>query len=164
MFTIFSQVSVFNKKSMKKKELLGWFSLGSRNTSEEETAHWEDMMECKGEPVQRWHVLMEPWFYINRLQTRKKKINFPQGLKKRLPRIYTLLQMVKLVLLKMLRSESVPLSHLEKKVRFFPIWPIWQRHLHCMFCFGTLKLNSYLASILKEIDVFILERLFLSWS
>ncbi|XP_059140694.1 synaptotagmin-16-like isoform X2 [Physella acuta] len=52
-------VSVYNKKSMKKKEMIGWFSLGMNSSGEEESAHWLDMRESKGEQVCRWHVLLE---------------------------------------------------------------------------------------------------------
>ncbi|XP_046545370.1 synaptotagmin-14-like isoform X5 [Haliotis rubra] len=52
-------VSVYNKKSMKKKEMIGWFSLGMNCSGEEEGSHWSDMRESKGEQVCRWHVLLE---------------------------------------------------------------------------------------------------------
>ncbi|XP_070179858.1 synaptotagmin-14-like isoform X2 [Littorina saxatilis] len=52
-------VSVYNKKSMKKKEMIGWFSLGQNSSGEEESSHWADMRESKGEEVCRWHVLLE---------------------------------------------------------------------------------------------------------
>ncbi|XP_048259170.1 synaptotagmin-14-like isoform X3 [Haliotis rufescens] len=52
-------VSVYNKKSMKKKEMIGWFSLGMNCSGEEEGSHWVDMRESKGEQVCRWHVLLE---------------------------------------------------------------------------------------------------------
>ncbi|CAE1322438.1 SYT14_16 [Acanthosepion pharaonis] len=52
-------VSVYNKRSMKRKEMIGWFSLGMKSSGEEEQSHWNDMRESKGEQVQRWHVLLE---------------------------------------------------------------------------------------------------------
>ncbi|KAK7487111.1 hypothetical protein BaRGS_00021606 [Batillaria attramentaria] len=52
-------VSVYNKKSMKKKEMIGWFSLGQNSSGEEESSHWADMRESKGDEVCRWHVLLE---------------------------------------------------------------------------------------------------------
>ncbi|GFO22555.1 synaptotagmin-16 [Plakobranchus ocellatus] len=52
-------VSVYNKKSMKKKEMVGWFSMGMNSSGEEESAHWQDMRESKGEQVCRWHILLE---------------------------------------------------------------------------------------------------------
>lgn len=51
--------SVYNKKSMKKKEMIGWFSLGQNSSGEEESSHWTDMRESKGDEVCRWHVLLE---------------------------------------------------------------------------------------------------------
>ena len=52
-------VSVYNKRSMKKKEMIGWFSLGLNSSGEEELSHWTDMRENKGDQVCRWHVLLE---------------------------------------------------------------------------------------------------------
>ncbi|KAK3093762.1 hypothetical protein FSP39_019841 [Pinctada imbricata] len=52
-------VSVYNKRSMKKKDMIGWFSLGLNSSGEEEQSHWSDMRESKGEQVCRWHVLLE---------------------------------------------------------------------------------------------------------
>lgn len=52
-------VSVYNKKSMKKKEMIGWFALGLNSSGEEESSHWTDMRESKGDNVCRWHVLLE---------------------------------------------------------------------------------------------------------
>ncbi|KAK6183281.1 hypothetical protein SNE40_010790 [Patella caerulea] len=53
-------VSVYNKKNMKKKEMIGWFSLGMNSSGEEEQGHWSDMRESKGgDQVCRWHVLLE---------------------------------------------------------------------------------------------------------
>ncbi|XP_013386505.1 synaptotagmin-14 [Lingula anatina] len=53
-------VSVYNKRSMKRKEMIGWFSLGMNSSGEEEISHWNDMRESRGETVCRWHVLLEP--------------------------------------------------------------------------------------------------------
>ncbi|XP_052270221.1 synaptotagmin-14-like isoform X2 [Dreissena polymorpha] len=52
-------VSVYNKKSMKKKEMIGWFALGLNSSGEEENSHWTDMRESKGDNICRWHVLLE---------------------------------------------------------------------------------------------------------
>ncbi|XP_048734981.2 synaptotagmin-14-like isoform X4 [Ostrea edulis] len=52
-------VSVYNKRSMKKKDMIGWFALGLNSSGEEEQAHWTDMRESKGDQVCRWHVLLE---------------------------------------------------------------------------------------------------------
>ncbi|XP_035680834.1 uncharacterized protein LOC118418846 isoform X2 [Branchiostoma floridae] len=36
--------SVYNKRGMKRKEMIGWFSLGLNNSGEEELNHWQDML------------------------------------------------------------------------------------------------------------------------
>ncbi|XP_047104453.1 synaptotagmin-14 [Schistocerca piceifrons] len=52
-------VSVYSKRSMKRKEMIGWFSLGLNSSGEEELAHWNDMRGVHGEQICRWHVLVE---------------------------------------------------------------------------------------------------------
>ncbi|XP_015781847.1 synaptotagmin-14 [Tetranychus urticae] len=52
-------ISVYNKRSMKRKEMIGWFSLGRNSTGEEEKSHWNDMKETRGEQIARWHVLLD---------------------------------------------------------------------------------------------------------
>lgn len=52
-------ISVYNKRSMKRKDMIGWFALGYSSSGEEEVSHWNDMRENKGEQVCRWHVLLE---------------------------------------------------------------------------------------------------------
>ncbi|XP_060080348.1 synaptotagmin-16-like [Ylistrum balloti] len=52
-------VSVYNKRSMKKKDMIGWFSSGLNSSGDEELSHWTDMRESKGDQVCRWHVLLE---------------------------------------------------------------------------------------------------------
>lgn len=52
-------VSVYNKRSMKKKDMIGWFALGLNSSGEEEQSHWTDMRESKGDQVCRWHILLE---------------------------------------------------------------------------------------------------------
>ncbi|XP_034231692.1 synaptotagmin-16 [Thrips palmi] len=52
-------VSVYNKRSMKKKEAIGWFALGAKSSGEEEAKHWNDMCEVRGEQILRWHVLLD---------------------------------------------------------------------------------------------------------
>ncbi|KAF4527716.1 hypothetical protein B566_EDAN015462 [Ephemera danica] len=52
-------ISVYNKRSMKRKEMLGWFSLGLSSTGHEEMAHWADMRDNRCEQVCRWHVLID---------------------------------------------------------------------------------------------------------
>ncbi|RWS27979.1 Synaptotagmin-14-like protein [Leptotrombidium deliense] len=44
-------ISVYNKRSMKRKEMIGWFSMGLNSSGEEEMAHWNDMRDTKGEQV-----------------------------------------------------------------------------------------------------------------
>lgn len=52
-------VSVYTKRSMKRKEMVGWFSLGLNSSGEEELAHWNDMRDVKGEQICRWHILVD---------------------------------------------------------------------------------------------------------
>ncbi|XP_061742305.1 synaptotagmin-14 isoform X3 [Nerophis ophidion] len=52
-------LSVYNKRSMKRKEMIGWISLGLNSSGEEELSHWTLMKESKGQQVCRWHSLLE---------------------------------------------------------------------------------------------------------
>lgn len=53
-------VSVYNRKGVtKKKEMVGWFSLGLNSSGAEELAHWMDMKEFQQEQICRWHVLVQ---------------------------------------------------------------------------------------------------------
>jgi len=52
--------AVFSQKTLKRKDMVGWFTLGQTNSSDEEKAHWREMLESTGEQVCRWHVLLEP--------------------------------------------------------------------------------------------------------
>ncbi|KAK6489417.1 synaptotagmin-14 isoform X1 [Huso huso] len=52
-------LSVYNKRSMKRKEMIGWISLGFNSSGEEELNHWTEMKESKGQQVCRWHTLLE---------------------------------------------------------------------------------------------------------
>ncbi|XP_042865237.1 uncharacterized protein LOC122248910 [Penaeus japonicus] len=52
-------VSVYTKRSMKRKDMIGWFALGLNSSGEEELTHWNQMRDSKGEQVCRWHVLIE---------------------------------------------------------------------------------------------------------
>nr|XP_003751344.2 synaptotagmin-14 isoform X4 [Rattus norvegicus] len=52
-------LSVYNKRSMKRKEMIGWISLGLNSSGEEELRHWSAMKESKGQQVCRWHALLE---------------------------------------------------------------------------------------------------------
>ncbi|PAA92257.1 hypothetical protein BOX15_Mlig030070g2 [Macrostomum lignano] len=52
-------VAVYAKKTMNRREIIGWFSIGCNNSGEEELAHWQDMKDAHGEPVRRWHRLLQ---------------------------------------------------------------------------------------------------------
>lgn len=52
-------VSIYNRRSMKRKEMVGWVALGQNSSGEEEQLHWQDMKESRGQQVCRWHVLLE---------------------------------------------------------------------------------------------------------
>ncbi|XP_037097799.1 apoptosis-stimulating of p53 protein 1 isoform X3 [Syngnathus acus] len=52
-------LSVYNKRSMKRKEMIGWISLGLNSSGEEELTHWTLMKESKGQQICRWHSLLE---------------------------------------------------------------------------------------------------------
>ena len=52
-------VSVFMKRGMKRKDMVGWFALGFNNSGEDELTHWNQMRDSKGEQVCQWHVLLE---------------------------------------------------------------------------------------------------------
>ncbi|XP_067470807.1 synaptotagmin-16 isoform X2 [Thunnus thynnus] len=52
-------VSIYNRRSMKRKEMIGWIALGQNSSGEEEQLHWQDMKESRGQQVCRWHVLLE---------------------------------------------------------------------------------------------------------
>lgn len=53
-------LSVYNKRSIKRKEMIGWISLGLNSSGEDELTHWTQMKESKGQQVCRWHSLLEP--------------------------------------------------------------------------------------------------------
>lgn len=52
-------LSVYSKRSIKRKEMIGWISLGLNSSGEEELTHWTQMKESKGQQVCRWHSLLE---------------------------------------------------------------------------------------------------------
>ncbi|XP_056151403.1 synaptotagmin-16 [Lampris incognitus] len=52
-------VSIYNRRSMKRKEMVGWIALGQNSSGEEEQLHWQDMKESRGQQVCRWHILLE---------------------------------------------------------------------------------------------------------
>ncbi|KGL76929.1 Synaptotagmin-16, partial [Tinamus guttatus] len=52
-------ISIYNRHSMKRKEMIGWISMGQNSSGEEEQDHWQEMKETKGMQVCRWHTLLE---------------------------------------------------------------------------------------------------------
>uniref|UniRef100_A0A8C5MXM7 Synaptotagmin 14 n=1 Tax=Leptobrachium leishanense TaxID=445787 RepID=A0A8C5MXM7_9ANUR len=52
-------LSVYNKRSMKRKEMIGWISLGLNSSGDKELNHWTEMKESKGQQICRWHTLLE---------------------------------------------------------------------------------------------------------
>nr|XP_033808977.1 synaptotagmin-16 isoform X3 [Geotrypetes seraphini] len=52
-------ISIYNRRSMKRKEMIGWISLGQNSSGDEEQNHWLEMKESKGQQVCRWHTLLE---------------------------------------------------------------------------------------------------------
>ncbi|KAM8917299.1 synaptotagmin-16 isoform 2-T2 [Spinachia spinachia] len=52
-------VSVYNRRSLKRKETVGWIAMGQNSSGEEEQLHWQDMKDSRGQQVCRWHVLLE---------------------------------------------------------------------------------------------------------
>nr|XP_013796312.1 PREDICTED: synaptotagmin-16 isoform X2 [Apteryx mantelli mantelli] len=52
-------ISIYNRRSMKRKEMIGWISMGQNSSGEEEQSHWQEMKETKGMQVCRWHMLLE---------------------------------------------------------------------------------------------------------
>ncbi|XP_062851496.1 synaptotagmin-16, partial [Trichomycterus rosablanca] len=52
-------VAVYNRRNMKRKEMIGWLSLGQNSSGEEEALHWQDMKESANQQVCRWHALLE---------------------------------------------------------------------------------------------------------
>ncbi|KAM7109764.1 synaptotagmin-16 isoform 1-T1 [Ciconia maguari] len=52
-------ISIYNRRSMKRKEMVGWISMGQNSSGKEEQSHWQEMKESKGMQVCRWHTLLE---------------------------------------------------------------------------------------------------------
>ncbi|KAM9293937.1 synaptotagmin-16 [Gastrophryne carolinensis] len=52
-------ISIYNRRSMKRKEMIGWISLGQNSSGEEEQSHWLEMKDSKSQEVCRWHTLLE---------------------------------------------------------------------------------------------------------
>lgn len=52
-------ISIYSRRTMKRKEMIGWIALGQNSSGEEEQEHWEEMKETKGQQICRWHTLLE---------------------------------------------------------------------------------------------------------
>ncbi|XP_041928105.1 synaptotagmin-16 isoform X2 [Alosa sapidissima] len=52
-------VSIYNRRNMKRKEMIGWLALGQNSSGREELLHWQDMKESGNQQVCRWHPLLE---------------------------------------------------------------------------------------------------------
>ncbi|XP_026097453.1 synaptotagmin-16-like isoform X1 [Carassius auratus] len=52
-------VSIYNRRNIKRKEMIGWVALGQNSSGEEELLHWQDMKESGNQQVCRWHTLLE---------------------------------------------------------------------------------------------------------
>ncbi|KAM6462610.1 synaptotagmin-16 isoform 4-T5 [Liasis olivaceus] len=52
-------ISIYNRRSIKRKEMIGWLSMGQNSSGEEELSHWQEMKESKTQQVCRWHMLLE---------------------------------------------------------------------------------------------------------
>lgn len=56
--------SVVNIKKMRRKEILGWFSIGHDSTGDEEDLHWRSMINAKGQSIRRWHILSSAEYWV----------------------------------------------------------------------------------------------------
>ncbi|CAO2586617.1 Syt16 [Lemmus lemmus] len=52
-------IAIYSRRTMKRKEMIGWLTLGQNSSGEEEQEHWEEMKESKGQQICRWHTLLE---------------------------------------------------------------------------------------------------------
>ncbi|NWY93719.1 SYT16 protein, partial [Loxia curvirostra] len=52
-------ISIYSRRGLKRKEMLGWISMGHSSSGEEEQSHWQEMRESQGTQVCRWHTLLE---------------------------------------------------------------------------------------------------------
>ncbi|XP_058440590.1 synaptotagmin-16 isoform X2 [Marmota monax] len=52
-------ISIYNRRTMKRKEMIGWIAMGQNSSGEEEQDHWEEMKDTKGQQICRWHTLLE---------------------------------------------------------------------------------------------------------
>ena len=54
---MFSVIAI--SKARKKKEMIGWFSLGKNYSGQEEIRHWNDMIQSKEQKISQWHNLAD---------------------------------------------------------------------------------------------------------
>lgn len=54
---MFSVIAI--SKTRKKKEVIGWFALGSRPSGEGESRQWNDMIQQKEQKISQWHTLAD---------------------------------------------------------------------------------------------------------
>ncbi|KAJ8377740.1 hypothetical protein AAFF_G00254130 [Aldrovandia affinis] len=52
-------VSVYSRRGVKRRDRVGWVSLGLNTSGEVETSHWAQMREAEGQQVCRWHTLLD---------------------------------------------------------------------------------------------------------
>lgn len=52
-------ISIYSRRTMKRKEMIGWIALGQNSSGEEEQEHWDEMKESKSQQICRWHTLLE---------------------------------------------------------------------------------------------------------
>ncbi|XP_037073075.1 synaptotagmin-16-like [Pollicipes pollicipes] len=52
-------VSIYSKRNMTKRDLIGWFGLGHNSSGNEERSHWSDAHDARGVQICRWHLLCE---------------------------------------------------------------------------------------------------------
>jgi len=52
-------VSIYGRKGVTRRELLGWCALGYNSSSDEAVTHWEDTCDNHGDQLCRWQVLLQ---------------------------------------------------------------------------------------------------------
>ena len=69
-------LSVFNKRALQRRELIGWISLGLNSSGEEELAHWTHMKECKGQQVCKGQGTVVEFRSINNHEKMRRQDNY----------------------------------------------------------------------------------------
>lgn len=46
-------------RARKRKDMIGWFSMGKNSSGQEEIRHWNDMIQEKEQKISRWHSLAD---------------------------------------------------------------------------------------------------------